>query len=176
MRFKLPHAQLGTRSVGALHLGFLFLCTGGLATTATNIWPTSATPSIPFRADAPVEVGVKFRSDVDGTISGVRFYKGAGSTGTHTGSLWTSNGTLLASGTFTNETASGWQGLIFTKPVNISANTTYIVSYHANNGYAIDVGYFTAKGADNGTSHPGPANNRSAGGGDAVSGAASFEF
>ena len=34
-----------------------------------------------------------------------RFYKGTGNNGTHTGSLWSATGTLLATGTFTNETA-----------------------------------------------------------------------
>ena len=32
---------------------------------------------------------MRFRPDVDGVVNGVRFYKGAGNTGTHTGSLWT---------------------------------------------------------------------------------------
>ena len=35
----------------------------------------------------PIDYGVKFRSDVDGTITGFRFYKGPGDTGTHTGHL-----------------------------------------------------------------------------------------
>ena len=39
-----------------------------------------------------VEVGVKFRADVAGYITGVRFYKGPGNTGTHVGHLWTSSG------------------------------------------------------------------------------------
>ena len=44
---------------------------------------------------------------------GVRFYKGTGNTGTHTGSLWSSTGLRLATGTFTGETSSGWQTLTF---------------------------------------------------------------
>ena len=43
------------------------------------------------------------------TITGVRFYKAAANTGTHIGNLWTASGTLLATGTFTGETAIGWQ-------------------------------------------------------------------
>ncbi|MFP5388842.1 MAG: N,N-dimethylformamidase beta subunit family domain-containing protein, partial [Thermoleophilia bacterium] len=43
-----------------------------------------------------VELGVKFRSDVPGQITGIRFYKATANTGTHVGSLWTSTGTLLA--------------------------------------------------------------------------------
>ena len=42
-----------------------------------------------------------------GVVTGVRFYKGANNTGSHTGTLWTANGTLLASGTFTDESTVG---------------------------------------------------------------------
>ena len=92
-------------------------------------------PSTTSTADAlPYELGMKFQSTVPGWVAGVRFYKGAGNNGTHTGSLWTASGTLLASGTFTNETASGWQTLLFANPVQISANTTYVVSYYDPDG------------------------------------------
>ena len=78
-----------------------------------------------------------------GTISGVRFYKGAGNTGTHTGSLWSTSGQLLATATFTNETASGWQTVLFSSPVAITAGTTYVASYHAPVGhYASDEQFF----------------------------------
>ena len=82
---------------------------------------------------------MKFQSTVPGWVAGVRFYKGTGNSGTHTGSLWSATGTLLATGIFTNETASGWQSLPFANPVQISANTTYVVSYYDPEGhYAID--------------------------------------
>ena len=100
--------------------------------------------------DSAVELGVKFRSDVAGTITGIRFYKATANTGTHVGNLWTSTGTLLATATFTNETASGWQQVLFATPVAIASNTVYVASYHANNGhYSADVNYFSAKGVDN---------------------------
>jgi hypothetical protein len=86
-----------------------------------------------------LELGVKFQSSVPGWVDGVRFYKGADNDGTHTGSLWTASGTLLATGTFTNETASGWQSMNFANPVQINANTTYVVSYWDPDGhYASD--------------------------------------
>ena len=44
-----------------------------------------------------VDLGVQFQAASSGYITGVRFYKEADNTGTHTGSLWTSTGTLLAS-------------------------------------------------------------------------------
>src|SRR5262249_37669241 len=62
----------------------------------------------------------------------------------------TNTGTALASATFTGETASGWQQVNFASPVSISANTTYVASYHAPNGrYAEDDNYFTVSGVDN---------------------------
>jgi Domain of unknown function (DUF4082)/Fibronectin type III domain len=83
----------------------------------------------------PVEAGVKFQSEKYGTISGLRFYKASTNTGTHVGSLWTAGGQLLAQATFTNETASGWQTVTFSKPVEVQPNTTYVASYHAPNGH-----------------------------------------
>ena len=101
-----------------------------------------------------VELGVKFRSDVNGFVDGLRFFKSAANTGTHVGSLWTSTGTLLAEGTFSNESASGWQQLSFTNPVPVTANTTYVVSYHTTVGhYSFDSSYFVASGVDNGPLH-----------------------
>src|SRR5204862_734471 len=71
-------------------------------------------------------------------VSGLRFYKYAQNTGTHIGSLWTRTGVLLGTVTFTAETASGWQQADFQSPVAVSANTTYVVSYHTNTGsYAV---------------------------------------
>ena len=105
-------------------------------------------------AGGPMELGLKFRSDVSGKIAGIRFYKNPGDGATHKGSLWTSNGTLLATGTFTNETASGWQTLTFSSPVAIAANTTYVASYHTSSGvFTVALGYFQTQGADNGSLH-----------------------
>ena len=109
-----------------------------------TIWPSTTTPAVASFADfAAVELGVKFRADRAGLIAGLRFYKGAGDTGTHVGSLWSEGGTLLTSATFANETAAGWQEVRFASPVAIAAGTTYVASYFApNGGYAVDLGYF----------------------------------
>ena len=86
---------------------------------------------------------MKFQSSVYGTVTGIRFYKAAGNTGTHIGSLWTASGQLLTQVTFTNETASGWQSASFASPVTIMPNTTYVVGYLAPNGhYSGDSGWF----------------------------------
>ena len=96
---------------------------------------------------------MKFRSDVSGYVTGVRFYKGVGNTGTHVANLWSSSGTLLASATFTSETATGWQQVNFASPVAVTAGATYVVSYHTGSGhYAQDVNYF-ANGVDKAPLH-----------------------
>ena len=56
-----------------------------------------ATPATVDSGDGgSVELGVKFRSDVAGTVNGIRFYKAAANTGTHVGSLWTASGRCSA--------------------------------------------------------------------------------
>ncbi len=124
------------------------------ATCPCRIWNNSTTPSRIETSDTnAVELGVRFRADVDGTINSLRFYKGSANTGVHIGNLWTSSGTRLATATFTNETASGWQQIELTPPVAIAANTTYVASYHTTVGnYGADNGYFTS-GVDSAPLH-----------------------
>ena len=94
------------------------------------------TPAVSDSGDpGSVNLGVKFTADSAGQITGMRFYKAAANTGTHVGSLWSSSGQLLASATFTNETASGWQAALFSSPVAITAGTTYVASYFDPNGH-----------------------------------------
>ncbi len=104
-----------------------------------SIWPDSAVPATASVSDTgSVEVGVKLTAEVDGQVQAVRFYKGQQNVGTHTGSVWTAEGTLLGSVTFTNESTTGWQIAYFSNPVSVVAGRTYIVSYRApNGGYAV---------------------------------------
>ncbi|MEO5823311.1 MAG: DUF4082 domain-containing protein [Vicinamibacteraceae bacterium] len=125
------------------------------ATTATppsgcpcTIWPSSAVPAVAADADtASVELGVKFQTSVSGYISGVRFFKGTQNTGTHVGNLWSASGTRLATATFVNETASGWQQVNFSTSVAVSAGVIYVASYYAPQGrYAANVNFFATAG------------------------------
>ena len=120
-----------------------------------KIWGANATPVTASSADTfAVELGVKFRSDVNGYITGVRFYKGTGNNGVHIGNLWTTAGLLLATATFTNESTTGWQQVTFASPVPITAGTTYIASYFAPQGrYSFDTNYFSNLGVDNAPLH-----------------------
>jgi hypothetical protein len=131
----------------------------------TSLWAATAVPTnVDHGWDSAVELGLKFRSDVSGTVKGIRFYKATTNTGTHVGNLWTSTGTLLASATFTGETASGWQQVNFATAVSIAANTIYVVSYHTDVGhYSQDLNYFATMGVDSPPLHA-PANSVSANG------------
>src|SRR5206468_3249210 len=61
-----------------------------------SVWTDATVPAIPAAQNdsGSIEVGMKFRSDTAGYITGLRFYKGAGNAGTHVGHLWSSTGTL----------------------------------------------------------------------------------
>ncbi len=119
-------------------------------TTQATIFGSALPGTADSGPDSAVELGVKFRSDVAGTITGIRFYKGSGNTGTHVGNLWSSSGTKLASVTFSGETTSGWQQANFSTPLSITANTVYVASYNTTVGhYADDQNYFATTGVDN---------------------------
>jgi hypothetical protein len=95
-----------------------------------------AEPSAPDSGKAaPAELGVRFRSELDGYVTGVRFYKTAANTGRHTGTLWSADGQRLAAGTFADETPSGWQTLEFATAVPVKAGQTYVASYFAPHGH-----------------------------------------
>jgi hypothetical protein len=120
-----------------------------------SIWNDNVVPATPAADDGgAVQLGLKFRADTAGVVTGVRFFKGPGNTGEHVGSLWTADGTRLAVGLFTNETSTGWQERAFDTPVPVTAGTTYVVSYHAPNGhYAFDLDHFASTGTDTGPLH-----------------------
>jgi PKD repeat protein len=119
-----------------------------------SLWPDPVTPTYPYYDNPlPIEMGLKFRASVAGKVTGVRFFKADGATGTHIGRLWTMGGVKLAEVTFTNETASGWQSTSFSTPVDIEPDTTYIISYYVADGnrrFSLSQNYFTSSGVTNG--------------------------
>lgn len=116
-----------------------------LVPAEVGLFPASATPAHTTNDDAqPVELGVRFTTDAPGEVTGVRFWKGAGNTGTHTGTLWGSFGSIT-SVTFTGETGSGWQVAYFPRRFALVVGTVYTVSYRAPVGhYAYDSPFFSA--------------------------------
>ena len=118
--------------------------------------PTSAYPCPCHVFDAPtnqsdfndgigLELGFKFKSQIDGYITGVRFYKQGSMSGTHVGSLWKGDGSggNLATATFISESGSGWQEVLFSSPVEVTANTLYVASVTMPDGrYIASPNYF----------------------------------
>ncbi|MFC8682213.1 DUF4082 domain-containing protein [Microbacterium ureisolvens] len=115
------------------------------ATTEATFFGTEKPAITAFDDSGAVELGLTIVPAVSGTVSGIRFYKGVGNTGTHTGSLWSASGQRLATTTFTDETASGWQVARFSTPVAVTKGTRYVASYHAPRGhYAAATSAFTS--------------------------------
>lgn len=119
--------------------------TANINSNGISIFTATEEPvDLPSNDGQGIEMGMKFTSSQNGFITGIRYYKGLNITGTRTGHLWTETGSLLASAVFTGETASGWQQVLFTNPVAITANTEYVVSYFSSSGdYSGTGNYFT---------------------------------
>ena len=109
-----------------------------------SIFLPSITPAnVQANDGQAIEVGVKFQSNTNGFITGIRFYKALNDNGIHVGHLWSGSGTSLAVATFTNESNSGWQQINFSNPVAVTANTTYVASYHSSaNKYTFTQNFF----------------------------------
>jgi hypothetical protein len=120
-------------------------------TCPCTLWASTVVPPAPLDDGDPnsVELGMKFRTETTGYITGVRFYKASANVGNHIGSLWTSTGTLLASVAYSGETASGWQQANFSSAIPVSANTTYVVSYFAPNGHYTGTDPYFTSAVDN---------------------------
>ncbi|ANL88508.1 oxidoreductase domain-containing protein (plasmid) [Rhizobium phaseoli] len=112
--------------------------------TTSSLFTPADTSGVAAANDAnSVELGVKFIASASGQITGLAYFRSAQDAGTHVGSLWTASGQLLAQATFINETAGGWQTVSFTQPINVTAGTTYVASYHSNGFYSATANYFT---------------------------------
>ncbi|GGK71216.1 DUF4082 domain-containing protein [Ornithinimicrobium pekingense] len=122
---------------------WVFTTIGPPGTSPTSLWDTSAVPAVTDGDPSPVELGMKFRVSVAGSVTALRFCKAEGSNGLHVGHLWSAAGELLATAAYTYETGSGWQQVRLETPVELTPGTTYVVSYHAPHGtYGVDPGMF----------------------------------
>src|SRR5260221_15351 len=135
---------------GLLGLAAILACSRTGAGQKT-CWPGLRNPApVDNGPESPLELGVSFKADTSGTITGVRFYKSAANTGVHVGHLWSRTGALLAKVIFTGETASGWQKANFSTPVAITANTVYVASYQSTVGHwSVNWNYFATSGVNN---------------------------
>ena len=110
-----------------------------------SFWDEGAVPARITDPDGgSVELGLKFRAEVDGEILAVRFYEGPRSDGAHPVTLWSADGEALASASFSGAAGAGWREVAFDRPVSIDAGDVHVASYHAPKGkYSVDTGYFT---------------------------------
>jgi hypothetical protein len=137
---------------------------GGALTPSTWTFTTGACPCslfaptlVPARLGNPTrdgrpapgpwtrEMGVKFTVDQPMTLKAIRFYKDPKETGSHTGTIWTSNGVALASVAFTGESASGWQQANLATPLTLQPNVVYVASVGLNAYYVFTSGGLAAQ-------------------------------
>ncbi|WP_417374462.1 DUF4082 domain-containing protein [Glutamicibacter protophormiae] len=119
--------------------------------SAVTIWGDESPHDILIESgDSTAEIGTRFSPTVDGSASAIRFYKAKGTTGSHTGTLYTTAGKALATVRFANESPSGWQVASLPKSVALEAGKSYVVSYRAPAGgaYVVTPNYtFISKSA-----------------------------
>jgi hypothetical protein len=122
----------------SLALITILLSSARYAAAATETLFTTQVPQILNVSDGSTtnrELGIRFTSGVAGRITAIRFWKASRETGSHIGHLWNASGQLLASVSFVNETASGWQQQSLATPVAVNANTVYVVTVNTGNTY-----------------------------------------
>jgi len=126
------------------------------AAQASSAILDDSTPGLVTDSDTQsVELGVRFTSNVDIVVTGLRFYKGPENDGEHTGTLWSSSRKALSRLTFDNETENGWQEASFDEPIPVDAGTTLVASYLAPEGqYSADTGGFDEAITDGAVTFP----------------------
>ncbi|MBH8571834.1 DUF4082 domain-containing protein [Nostocaceae cyanobacterium CENA369] len=112
-----------------------------------SFWNDSTQPGKAFELDNnAVELGLRFRSNVDGEISAIRFYRAVAIDSGYKVNLWSATGQLLGSGIAVEGQGPtpGWQTVQLYPPVAIKANQFYVASYYASRGtYSVSENFFT---------------------------------
>ncbi len=123
-----------------------------------SFWPDSPQVSSPIDPDTrPVELGVKFRSDVDGVVSAVRFFRKVPIDSGYAVRVWkASTGESIGTGIAIEGQGPtpGWQTVTVYPPAPIKAGEIYIASYYASQGsYVAETNFWTATSVENGPLH-----------------------
>ncbi|EPX75779.1 DUF4082 domain-containing protein [Salipiger mucosus] len=96
----------------------------------------------------PVSLGVRFEATETGAVTALKYWRTAADaddTDTRPGYLWDAGGTLLATVTFTSAPGNaGWQVATLDTPVQIAANTEYVVSYQTQDNYLAGGNFFSS--------------------------------
>ncbi|MDI2130223.1 DUF4082 domain-containing protein [Yinghuangia seranimata] len=121
------------------------------STSTFSIFTGNETVPTPNDDNSPNELGVRFKPTSNGFIKAIKFYKSSANTGPFTVSLWNTAGTRLGGvDNVTNLSGSGWKSVTLASPIAVTANTTYIASYHTMSGnYAYSNGFFSGQSAGN---------------------------
>src|SRR5690242_17227503 len=91
-----------------------------------------ATVSDAHRQSVPLVI--RFSPQQSGQVTGLQYYQSSKATGVTTATLWSSDGTALATFRFTASTTSEWRTVALNSPVSLAAGSTYVASYFAPNG------------------------------------------
>jgi hypothetical protein len=85
-----------------------------------------------------ITLGVKFQAAYDGTIAGIRFFAGASDNSSdHSVQLFRLDGTSIATATQPigqSTIPNGWNEILFSSPIPITANTVYVATYYSPGG------------------------------------------
>jgi hypothetical protein len=105
---------------------------GGPLLSTSTVWNifTTQTPGFTGNASPGWEVATRFYTTQEGCVTGLRFWRASGETGTNTVRLWTYTGTQLGSGSVSS--GSGWQYVYFSGFACLDTYTYYIVSVNTN--------------------------------------------
>ena len=87
-----------------------------------------------IRSQVGKQLGLKFTPTTTGFVKGLRYWRDASNTGTHTGTLYSASGQKLATLTF-DDSGTGWQTASFSANVPVTAGTTYVAAYFAPKGH-----------------------------------------
>lgn len=120
------------------------------AVTLFNPW--TVFDGVMYDAGGALQIGTKFTTSSAGLVTELHYYRAAtdsDDTDVRTGRLWTSDGVLLGTVTFTSGiNESGWQTAALDSPAQLLAGQTYIVSYETADNYVGTVGQFGDSYAD----------------------------
>lgn len=148
---------IGLLAAAVVTTGWLSLAPSDAGLSAfKTVFAASLKPHIQNSSDRrATELGVRFTSNRDVTVRGIRFFKGSKNAGPHIGSLWSASGSKLATVAFVSETKEGWQTATFDQPIVVRAGQSYVASYLAPRGrYSATVKGFTHAVSDGTVTYP----------------------
>ncbi|WPY95393.1 DUF4082 domain-containing protein [Limimaricola variabilis] len=137
------------------------------ATTQWSLFGSADRPALIKTSDpTDYELGVKFRAEAAGSVTALRYWRGAedaSDTDIRTLNLWGGDGVKLASKTVTSAPGEvGWQVAVLDTAINIDPTRTYVASYGTTQNYAFSSGFFASEWVGPGghlSAPSGPASN-----------------